>query len=264
MSRVGVSTACFYPESVFEALKKVADAHTPVTEVFMNSFSEMTPQKLRELSEAAKNGGTEIISFHPFLSAAEHMFFFSGYEPRVNDGIEIYKRFFEAAAILGAKYFIFHGEKMQTRDDALSQLPEEKLLNVYGRLVSEAKAAGIMFTQENVTMFRSENTGLISVLKNEFPDIGFALDIKQVLRAGKEIDDMIDAMSGRIVQVHLNNYSNGVCTLPLDGSADAVRIYEKLCSLGYKGDYCIEVYRSNFSDADELFCEREKVSKLFK
>ena len=263
MSRVGISTACFYPECVYDSLKKVANAHTPVTEVFINSFCEMTSTKLRELSETAKCGGTEIISFHPFLSAAEHMFFFSGYEPRVEDGIELYKRFFEAAAVLGAKYFIFHGEKMQSRDSAPSQLPNEKLLNVYSKLVSEAKAAGVMFTQENVTMFRSENTELIALLKKEFPEMGFALDIKQVLRAGKDIYHMIETMGERIVQVHLNNYKDGSCTLPLGGSADVLQIREKLRGFGYTGDYCIEVYRSNFSYDAELFCAREEVSKLF-
>ena len=263
MPRVGISTACFYPDNVKNSLCRVASIGAPVTEVFMNSFGEMSEDMLQDLSATAKNAGTEIISFHPFLSAIEHMFFFSGYAPRVDDGIEIYKRFFEAAAVLGAKYFIFHGEKMQVRDSSPSSLPTELLLSVYDRLISSAESFGITFTQENVTMFRSENTSLIELLRKEFPTIGFALDIKQALRAGKDIDEMIDTMGDRIVQVHLNNYRDGVCTLPLAGTVDMPEIRAKLQNVGYKGDCCIEVYRNNFSDDSELSDSLASVSRIF-
>ncbi len=265
MSQIGISTACFYPEDVEASLKQVAGLGAPVTEVFMNSFSEMSPQKLKDLKAIADEGNVKIVSFHPFFSASDHLFLFSGYGYRLDDGIEIYKRFFEAAAFLGAKCLVFHGERIKPGDPCRgtkSALSDDALFEVYRRLTDTARSFGVAFAQESVTLYRSENVCLINFLKEHFPDIRFAFDVKQLLRAQKNPFEMLDAMGDRIVQVHLNNFVDGVCVLPFstNGGADLCSIHRRLCELGYDGDFCIEVYRSNFNLPNEL-AQAMKTSK---
>lgn len=270
MSRIGISTACFYPMSVKDSLKTVTELGATVTEVFMNSFAEMKTENLRELKSIAEAGGTEIVSFHPFFSASDHLFLFSGYDFRVDDGIEIYRRFFDAAAYLGAKCLVFHGERLPQGADGISGLLEEKLYEVYSRLLNLAKESGVVLAQESVTAYRSQSTELIEFLKTHFADIRFAFDIKQILRSGKSPEKMLDAMGNRIVQVHLNNYTrSGECTLPFsdtdkkEGIADLTEIYSKLKALGYSGDYCIEVYRRNFEAPSEIALSLSRAKTAF-
>ena len=115
MSRVGISTACYYPKDTFESFCEILKADVPVAEVFMNSLTEITPENLSRYKSEMQAHGTEIVSFHPYMSAFESLLFFSEYTLRISDGIEFYKRFFEAAKVLGIDGYLFDGDSEKLR-----------------------------------------------------------------------------------------------------------------------------------------------------
>lgn len=107
--KFGASTACFYPLETEKALKKVCELGYKYAEVFMNAPSELEEPFLKQLNTIAKDGGTDIVSVHPFSSFMESSCIFTDYQRRFDDFISIYDKTCHAAAVLGAEYVVIHG-----------------------------------------------------------------------------------------------------------------------------------------------------------
>lgn len=260
--RVGLSTACFYPEDTFSAFRRVADAGAPVAEVFMNAVDELTPSSLKRFRDYAKQSGTEILSLHPYTSAFESLLFFSEYGKRLNDGLELYKRFFDGAAQIGAKYLVFHGEK-STPTFSRELSSETQICEVYGRLIDLAESYGVTFTQENVNNHRSQSPVFLHYLNKQIPKIRFTFDLKQVYRAKQTYRDVISAMGEKIVHVHMNDFGENECCLPFDGYVNMPHLKIALDSVGYRNAFVLEVYRSCFREDSELIRAMNKTRALF-
>lgn len=270
MSRVGISTACFYPQDTFASFLEVLSAGAPAVEVFMNALSEINRQYLSRFRTEAAAHGAEIVSFHPYTSAFESLLFFSEYVPRQNDGLEMYKRFFDAAAFLGARCFVFHGER-STPTFSRGLSTDGLLCEVYGRLIETAKSFGLVFTQENVNNFRSHDPAFLRRLRTLLPELRFTFDLKQAIRAKVDCGETVRAMGDRLFHIHINDFGERECCLPFDGTADLAGLRDSLKEIGYAGDYIIEVYRASFGTNEELsrallrteafFCPSESESK---
>ncbi|MFQ8957628.1 MAG: hypothetical protein ACLR6O_01605 [Eubacterium sp.] len=63
---------------------------------------------LKQLNTIAKDGGTDIVSVHPFQLYGSSCIF-TDYQRRFDDFISIYDKTCHAAAVLGAEYVIIHG-----------------------------------------------------------------------------------------------------------------------------------------------------------
>ena len=107
----GISTASLYPQPLEDTVRLFAEQRVPAAEIFINTFSELTSSYLRELKRIADSGGTKLVSLHPFSCAFEPFLLFTGYPKRFEDALEFHKPYFEAMNLLGARYFIFHGDK---------------------------------------------------------------------------------------------------------------------------------------------------------
>jgi len=105
----GISTACFYPQYTEDALRTLAGHFPECVEVFINAACELEPEYLRSLRQIAEDAGIKIISLHPYTSGLEPMFFFSNYDRRYDEGLELYKKMSQAANLLGAGIIVFHG-----------------------------------------------------------------------------------------------------------------------------------------------------------
>mgnify|MGYP004609835595 FL=1 len=66
--RIGISSACFYPEETLDAVKRCAGLGFCNVEVFMNSFSELEAPYLRELNAVRRSEGIRFTSVPPFTS----------------------------------------------------------------------------------------------------------------------------------------------------------------------------------------------------
>lgn len=75
---------------------------------------------------------------------------------------------------------------------------------------------------------------------------------------------MLDAMRGKIVHVHLSDYTQqNDCTAPGTGGLALEPFFRELRRGGFAGDIIIELYRSGFSSMDELLASAAMVNKIY-
>ncbi len=257
MSNIGISTACFYPLYLEKALKRIAEFSAPCCEIFFNCFSELEKPFLKELKNIANAGGVKVSSIHPFLSALETFLFFTPYDRRFYDGLDQYKRFFEAAQFIGAEYFVFHGAFNSSPFCGMDIYCER-----YLSLCEEAKAFGITVTHENVCRTVTATPEFVRDFKKALNDnVSFTFDLKQCVKANQDPIKMLDAMGKNIKNFHINDFdfAKKECRLPLEGDCDISGVVNKIKSLGYNGNYIIEVYSDNYECDEDI---RKAASKL--
>jgi len=252
--KVGISTACYYPLETERAVERIIETGVSVAEVFINSTSEAGPAYIAELKARCDAAGLRICAFHPCTSFAEPVYFFTGYTRRLNDSLDLYRFYFEAAAQLGASVFNFHGSSPEAG--------ESLYFEIYGLLYEEARRFGLVFSQENVVGYKSQSPAFIKAMKNALgDDVAFTLDIKQANRAGYSPFEMLDAMSGRVVHLHISDFDKKRdCLLPGQGTFDIDELMSRLLKAGYQGDAVIEVYRKNYDKYQDITTSLKKYS----
>ena len=132
---------------------KVCELGYKNAEVFMNAPSELEEPFLKELNTIAKDGGTDIVSVHPFSSFMESTCIFSDYQRRYDDFIYIYEKTCHAAAVLGAEYVVIHGAVAKPK----IPIPNERYFERFNNLIEIGKREGVTVCQENVNRFKSES-----------------------------------------------------------------------------------------------------------
>ncbi|MDO4269633.1 MAG: sugar phosphate isomerase/epimerase [Eubacteriales bacterium] len=249
--RLGISTACFYPQPVEEILPVLAGLGVHAIEIFFNTESEFSPRFYEQLGAEARGLGLDVVSVHPYTSLMEGLLLFSDYKRRTEDGLMQYQRYFECAAALGARFLTFHGERDMGRADDPARW--ERKCGVYRRLCGLASSCGVTLAQENVAWCRSRDPKFLRALYEAVPELRYTLDIKQANRAGQDWRAFIDAVGGRLVNIHINDFSaEQSCLLPGAGSMDYADFFSRLRGVGYDGHTLIEVYRSNFGEPAEM------------
>ena len=248
----GISTACFYPQNLTTSIKLLAENNIKYMEIFSNTASEITPEYAKEVKNIITPYNIKVTSIHPFTSGYEHILLFSDYYKRFEDAVEFYKNYFEFACTLGAKIVVLHGDR---RFPEIGGIPDEEYFERYYILQKTAKTFGISIGQENVNMFRSQNTVFLKNMKDYLGDnVDFVFDIKQAVRSQNDPYKVCEAMGNRIAHIHINdNDSNNDCLLPGKGTMDYKSILSQIKGYGYNGKAVIEVYRKNFENVSEIF-----------
>lgn len=243
----GISTACFYPMTTEESLEQIIGLRPACVEVFLNALEELRPDYLEKLRARAEAAGCRIVSVHPYYSGMEPLLFFSQYERRFAEGVELYKRFFQAAASLGADVVVFHGDHKQSR------LPRDAYFERFSRLWQEAARAGVSLCQENVERYTSRSAGFFADMAAALPQVEYILDVKQAVRSGEDPLALAHAMAGRVRHVHMSDHDGGRdCLIPGGGSFNIGEFLSKIANAGFDGGVIVELYRENFADIVEL------------
>lgn len=244
----GISTACFYPELTEKSLLRTGELGFRTAELFFNSSCELKGAILHELDAIRHHYGIEVVSVHPFTSFAEGSLFFSDYERRVLDGLDFYRRYFDAAAQLGARFLVMHGGK------AIKKLPPDFYAERLARVIRAGKEFGITVTHENVVHFSCESVGYTKQLAALLGDaFHMTLDIKQCVRTGEDPFAFIRELGPHIDHVHVSDHGlRGDCLPPGEGDFDFPSLFEQLGATGYRGAYIIELYSSGFSNDRQL------------
>ena len=247
--KLGVSTASLYPLETELALREIGEAGVKLTEIFFNAECELKPEFVKILLAIQKEYGIEIPSVHPTLSLAEPFMLFSNYERRFKEGLDTYRRYSEVAAALGAKYIIMHGGK----ENGLTN--EEEYCERYMRLQAAVRENGVTVLQENVSLFRAGDLGFLAAMKRILgDDAQFCADIKQAVRRGLTIYEIIEVLGNNIKHFHISDHSAGNdCLLPGRGGFDFSRFFGQTSAIGYDGAYVIEVYSSAYRRYHEIF-----------
>lgn len=251
----GISTACFYPQDTLESLCTVCGTGVGITEIFLNTFSELEPDSVERLRDILNAFGTSARSLHPCSSMLETFFFASEYHGRLADGLRLYRRYFEICRLLGIPRVVFHGDYMQT------PYPFEKHCENYVLLRRAAQGYGVEFCQENVVRCKCGRPEFIRRMREYTDDaVSFVLDVKQQRRAGVPLWEMMDAMQGKISHIHLSGETpQNDCVTPDETNFPLDAFLRRLVRDGFAGDMVIELYRGGFSDVNEL---REAASHI--
>lgn len=247
----GISTACFYPQPLEESIAEIAALELKTIEVFVNTESEFAPKYTRELRLRLDDAGIRAVSIHPFTSPMEGQLLLSDYDRRTEDGLMQYRRYFEAARALGAKYLTFHGERSIIQDKSAADT--QRKLHTYNRLCAVAAECGMILAQENVAWCKSENPEYLRWLRDGVPALRFTLDIKQAHRAGHSWSEYLDVMGERLVNIHINDFDDAhSCLLPGEGVMRFDALFDRLRALGYDEQVLIEVYSTDYQNMAQI------------
>ncbi len=250
----GISTACVYPEVTEKGLELIGGFGAQSAEVFFNAPSELEESYLKELRRMADGAGVRILSIHPFTSNIEPLFFFSGYLRRHRDGIELYKRFFHAANLLGADLLVFHGDRRE------ATRPYESYFERFVGLMEAGQRMGVTVAQENVPRCTSWQPRFFEEMAKALPEAKFVLDVKQSLRAGFAPMEMAKAMGTGLVHLHISDHDQTHDCLPVGkGCLDTKKMLEELKRQGFDGGVILEVYRDNYQVYEELGESYQKI-----
>lgn len=248
--KIGASTSCFYPLETEKALREVTKLGFKQAEIFMNAPCELEPDFVSELKKVADDGGTEIVSVHPFSSFLESNCIFTEYQRRYEDFIGIYQKTCHAAAMLGARYVVIHGALKQPK----IYIPDERYFERFATLIEIGKSEGVTVCQENVNRFKSDNIEFCKKLRSVLgSDYHMVFDIKQTVRAGQDTFAFLEEFKREIVHMHISdNNAERDCLPPGKGNFDYKKMLNILDSANYAGTYMIEIYSSGFDVASEL------------
>jgi sugar phosphate isomerase/epimerase len=255
----GISTACFYPQETADALALLCDSGIGVTEVFLNTFHELGPEYVDRIRGILSAAETRVIALHPFSSMLETFFFASEYRNRLEDGLALYRRFFEICRALEIPLMVFHGDYLQTK------FPFERHCENYLLLRKTAREYGVELCQENVVRCKCGRPEYIRRMREYTgDDVSFVLDVKQMRRADIPLEDMLKAMSGRIAHLHLSDGAPGNdCVTPGKGDFPFGTLFRALKAERFEGKMMIELYRGGFSTLAELREAAARMERLY-
>ncbi len=256
---IGISTASFYPLETENAIKLISQNNVECTEIFFNSARELKDSFTDYILDIIENTPLKITALHPMLSFAEPYYVFSEYLRRFEESQENFKRYFEIAEKLGAKFINLHGDR------PTGKLPVEEYCERFKIISDIGKDFGVTLCQENVNGYRSADPEFLAdMVKFLGDDANFTLDIKQSVRAGYTVPEIIAAMDYKIRHVHISDHSPaGDCLLPTRGKFNFSALMTELGSHGYKGDYVIEVYQNAYKNHNEIFeCHNALINSL--
>lgn len=246
---IGASSACFYPMETEKSFQLLAENGFRNTEIFLNSPCETNAYFIKELKNIKDSYGVNVLALHPYESFGEGYHFFSNYYRRYVDACENYKRFFSAAAELGADYVIMHGAKHG------ADICDEEYADRFTKLNEIAMTFGCFMAHENVVNFSGQRPEFMSLLK-EYGKENFkmVLDVKQARKADVLPIEYIKAAGENIVHVHLSDCTGeSQCAPPGEnGLFDFGELFTQLQGINYKGKYIIELYSNGFKDIEDI------------
>ena len=198
----------------------------------------------------AKDGGTDIVSVHPFSSFMESSCIFTDYQRRFDDFISIYDKTCHAAAVLGAEYVVIHGAVAHPK----IPIPDERYFDRFNKLIEIGKREGVTVCQENVNRFKSESIDFCKKMRAALgDDFHMVFDIKQTVRAGQNTFEFLEEFKNQIVHMHISdNNAQRDCLPPGKGTFDYNKMKNILESANYQGVYMTEIYSLGFDVEKEL------------
>ncbi|HAB00821.1 MAG TPA: sugar phosphate isomerase/epimerase [Ruminococcaceae bacterium] len=242
----GISSACLYPCPTEEAVGYLTDHGVNHIEIFFNSPSELQ----KSFTDALPLNGATVHAIHPFTSAIEPLFFFTTYERRFYDALELYKSYFCAAQNLNCHQMVLHGDKVEKHT-----IDDEAYFERVAKIREAARPYGVEVLQENLSIYRCRTPDFVRRMRAYLhDDIGFVFDLKQAVRSGADPMDMIDTMGPCLKHIHISDHDDGGhdCLIPGCGNFDYHPLLDKLAAISYDGAMLIEVYRHNYGRPEEL------------
>ncbi len=254
---IGISTACFYPSLTEESVSFLAEQGIKDIEIFFNSQSETNIRFLSKIKKTIDKNGMNVTAVHSYFCSYEPYLIFSDYERRFDDCLPFVDNLFDAGALLGADFAIIHGGRNG------GNISNEEYFERFNRLYFRGIELGVKLAQENVNLFRSASPEFIEQMRNYLGEnVNFILDIKQCVRAGVMVDDMVNAMGDRLKHIHLSDHNDSAdCLLPLDGNFDFASFLSS-SEIIKNASKNIEVYKNAYKSFEQVIDSVKRLNQL--
>lgn len=261
----GISSASFYPQLTEETVRELGEHGVSEIEVFLNTYSEMEPSFLKELRTITDSFGTHVASVHPFTCAFEPFMLFTHYERRFQDALDAHRRYFEAMNLLGARYFIFHGDKWRG-PSGKSVCPDEEYFERFGLLRDIGKEYGIVVAQENVERCRGRSLDFLTRMIHALDgDTALVFDNKQAVRSGITWEEYVEAVGDHVVHVHISDSSSKGDCLPIgEGETDIAGMLYALKHRGFDGAVIVELYGEYMDSTKPVYESYQRLQKMMR
>lgn len=259
--KIGLSSASFYPYvNTEDSIKLMSSIGFNCGEIFLNTPSEYEEDFVKILVEEKNKYNFDVTSIHCCSSQYEP-FIFDKYKRRREDMLKYFRQLCNAAKLLGADCYTFHGMRFAN----FRELDKKFVSEMYDELSYIGSEYGIKVAQENVSWCMSSNLDFLNFLNESCKSpIYYTLDIKQAYKAQIEPERYIDVMGKNIVNFHVNDRDEkNICLLPGKGKVDYKKILSKLYSMEYVGMAIIEVYRDNYIKYGELRESGDFLNSIF-
>ena len=256
--RIGVSTAAYYGRmETEESAALIASLGVPCCEAFLQTESEYLPSfglKLRQMA-----GGMNVVSVHNRTFHFESDLL--GQSPRQRaDGFLMLETFLQTAQLLGAHIYVYHGPpRLRGANPTL-----DRWQPFMEEAIARCKARGVRLCWETVSWAWLNSMERIDEFARRWPEVGFTLDVKQVMELGLEPARVADAMGDRLCHVHMLDFDeNGRHALPGRGRSDFKAFSAALRANGYRGDIILEPYAGQTEDTGEVLRSLDWLRETF-
>ncbi len=236
-SRVGISTASFFPHLLTEeAVEAAARLGFAVLELFLQAEAEYAPSFGSELARRARDTGVRIHSLHLFATLFD---LWSPYRRVYDESRDRYLRTLEIANRVGATALTWHGLRYQLDNP----LWVEPFIESTLWAAQKADEAGVLLCLENVSWCYLRRTEHVERLKALPVPIGFTFDPFHAAEAGDTPEAVARAMGSRMHTTHISDYRRGGPRHlpPGEGELDWETIAAALREIDYRGPLILEV-----------------------
>lgn len=243
---VGLSTGCFYQRSFFDCLEPIRDAGFSMLEICSwpahldyhdRGACERAAARIRELN-------LEPYSFHaPFAERIDITALDPGERRRAEEEI---LRAAEAAATLGARYFVIHPGPEKSglpKSERLDRM--ENAVGVLNRLAERCRALGVQLVLENMLphLFSGPVRDLLWLLgAMDGTDVGICLDTGHAFLSG-DLRHVVHKLSGHLKMIHASD-NKGTFDDHLPAGEGAIAwplLLHQLAEAGFRGGIILEI-----------------------
>ena len=244
---IGLSTGCFYHQSILECLPLIRESGFSMIEV-CSSPEHLDFHDLNSIQRAAErinDLGMEAYSFHaPFAPGIDIAS--SDERQRAASVAEIF-RAAEAAAHLRVHYFVIHpGPENPAAIAPEEQLPRmQHVVESLNQVARRCHELGIMCVLENKLphLLFGNTSDILWILDGiNSAEVGACLDTGHALLAG-DLHSLIHKLSGhlRMIHAHDNRGADDNHLPPGDGRIDWQRLMRDLIQARFRGVFILEM-----------------------
>lgn len=256
--RVGISTSSFFnriaTESTFDTLRNM---RVDTTEVFLNTFSEYEKPFIDAL--VARRGNINVHSVHALSTQFEPELFSQNLRVKA-DAENIFRKVCYAGAVLGAKFYTFHGPARLKKMEYIFDYA--KLGERVNQLIDIAQSYGIKLSYENVHWTYCNTPEYFKKLIKYCPNLYATLDIKQAEQGGVDPYKFLDVMEGRLSTIHLCDVTKTGTALPGKGKFNWEKFFRELDKRSINVHLMIEAYAKDYKELIEVKESYDFISAL--
>lgn len=249
LSGLGLSTAANYGRLETEEMAALMPGMgLDCCEVFLDSYSEFSTGFAQIVKDVLQ--GLPVHSVHALGTVFEAQLFSHAKRQR-EDARDILLRILDAAALLGAKVYVYHGPFRVNPQFPRTTL--ERIVPVVTQMMAAAAERDMVIGWENVSWAWLNTPEDAAKLRQAMPDLHFVLDNKQAHHRGLTLPEFLPAVGPQLANVHLCDIdTQGQLCLAGRGSVDFTALFRTFFAHGYHGPFIYEPYSHLFETQEEL------------